>query len=80
MSAAGHLSIAPDWFSLTRVTGRTAVLTEPHMDELLRANLWQLRGCERDLLVDTGNGAGALRPYLARLARGGRRLLAGTAH
>ena len=67
-----QLPVAPDWFRLTWVTGRTAVLTEPHMDELLRANIWYLRGRERDLVVDTGNGVGRLAPVLARLARGGR--------
>ena len=67
------LPVAADWFSLTWVTARTAVISEPHMDDLLRAGLWYLRGRDRDLLVDTGNGVGALTPYLARLARGGRR-------
>lgn len=67
------LPVAPDWFSVTWVTDRTALLTEPHVDELLRANLWYLRGWERDLLMDTGNGAAGLAPVLARLARGGRR-------
>ena len=72
MSEAPHLPVAADWFSLTWVTARTAVMTEPHMDDLLRAGIWYLRGRDRDLLVDTGNGAGELRPYLARLARSGR--------
>ena len=73
MDALPQLPVAADWFRLTWVTARTAVVTEPHMDELLRAGLWYLRGRDRDLLVDTGNGVGALAPYLARLARGGRR-------
>ncbi len=72
MHAAPQLPVVADWFSLTWVTGRTALLTEPHVDELLRAGLWYLRGRERDLLVDTGNGVGALAPVLARLARVGR--------
>ena len=72
MDAPPQLPVAADWFSLTWVTGRTAVLTEPHVDELLRADLWYLRGRDRDLLVDTGNGVGALAAVLARLARGGR--------
>ena len=45
------------------VTARTAVLTEPHMHDLLQANLWYLRGRDCDLLVDAGNGvAPLLRP------------------
>lgn len=66
------LPVAADWFGLTWVSARTAVIVEPHMDDLLRAGIWYLRGRERDLVVDTGNGVGALMPYLARLARGGR--------
>jgi len=69
MQDTPQLPVAADWFSLTWVTGRTAVLTEPHVDELLRAGLWYLRGRDRDLLVDTGNGIAALAPVLARLAR-----------
>jgi glyoxylase-like metal-dependent hydrolase (beta-lactamase superfamily II) len=67
-----NLPVAADWFSLTWVTARTAVVTEPHVDDLLRAGIWYFRGRDRDLLVDTGNGVAALAPYLARLARGGR--------
>jgi glyoxylase-like metal-dependent hydrolase (beta-lactamase superfamily II) len=66
------LPVVADWFSLTWVTARTALISEPHMDDLLRAGIWFLRGRDRDLVVDTGNGVGALAPYLARLARGGR--------
>ena len=73
MCADPQLPVVADWFSVTWVTGRTAMLTEPHVDELLRANVWYLRGRERDLLVDTGNGAAALAPVLARFARGRRR-------
>ena len=67
------LPVVADWFSLTWVTARTALISEPHMDELLQANLWYLRGRDRDLLVDTGNGIDALAPYLARLVLGERR-------
>lgn len=73
MDAALPLPIAASWFSVTWVTGRTAMLVEPHVDGLLQANLFYLRGRERDLLVDTGNGIAPLAPLLARLARGGRR-------
>jgi len=62
-----------DWFSVNWVTGRTAVLTEPHVDGLLQANLWYLRGRERDLVVDAGNGIAPLQPVLERFARGRRR-------
>ena len=77
---AADLPVAERWFSVTWVTGRTAVLTEPHVDDLLQANLWYLRGRERDLLVDTGNGAAPLEPVVARLARGTREVVCLVTH
>lgn len=73
MNEMTPLPVAASWFSLTWVTGRTAVITEPHVDDLLQANIWYLRGRERDLLVDTGYGVSPLRPVLDRLTRGGAR-------
>ena len=73
MGTTDQLPVVADWFSLTWVTARTAFLTEPHVDELLQANIWYLRGRDRDLLVDTGNGIAPLTPVLARFARGRRR-------
>ncbi len=67
MDALPHLTVATHWFSTTWVTGRTALLTEPHIHGLIQANLWYLRGHERDLLVDTGNGCASVRPVLERL-------------
>ncbi len=37
---ARALPVAADWFSLTWVTARTALISEPHMDDLLRAGIW----------------------------------------
>ena len=73
VTASASLPIVPEWFSVTWVTGATAYLTEPHVDGLLRANIWYLRGRERDLIVDTGNGIAPLAPVVERLARGSRR-------
>jgi glyoxylase-like metal-dependent hydrolase (beta-lactamase superfamily II) len=64
-----ELPVAAPWFSVTWVTGRTALITEPHVDPFLQGNVWYLRGRERDLLVDTGNGVAPLRPVLARFSR-----------
>ena len=67
------LPVTPDWFRVTWVTARVAMLTEPHVNGMIRANLWFVRGRERDLVVDTGNGIAPLRPVLARLAHGRRK-------
>ncbi len=61
-----HLPISQDWFHVVWSTPTIARLTEPHVDEWLRANLWFVRGRERDLLVDTGNGIAPLRPVIER--------------
>ena len=66
------LPVTPDWFRVTWVTGSIAMLTEPGVDGLIRANIWYLRGRERDLVVDAGNGVAPLRPVLDGLARGRR--------
>jgi len=72
MSKDLRLPVVPDWFTVMWVTARTAVLTEPHMHDLLQANLWYLRGRDCDLLVDAGNGVAPLPPVLARFVPGGR--------
>jgi glyoxylase-like metal-dependent hydrolase (beta-lactamase superfamily II) len=69
MDASRRLPVAASWFSVTWVTSRTAVMVEPHVDGFLQGNIWFLRGRERDLLVDTGNGIAPLRPVLARFTR-----------
>lgn len=81
MSSPPELPVVADWFSVTWFTGSIAMLTEPHVDGLLRANLWYVRGRERDLLVDTGNGVAPVRPVLDRFARGrGRDVVAVATH
>ena len=36
------------------------LLWEPHVDPLIRCNIWHVRGRDRDLLVDTGLGIASL--------------------
>lgn len=73
MSETRRLPVAPEWFKVTWVTASIAMLTEPHVDGLIRANLWFVRGRERDLLLDTGNGIASLRPVLEQLLYGRRK-------
>jgi glyoxylase-like metal-dependent hydrolase (beta-lactamase superfamily II) len=61
------LLVASPWFSVERFPLGVTLLTEPHVHELLRANIWLVEGRERDLLVDTGNGVGDLVGALAPL-------------
>jgi len=61
------LPVAAQWFSTRRLPGGVTLLTEPHVHELLRANIWLVEGRERDLVVDAGNGVGDLAAALAPL-------------
>ena len=67
------LPIATDWFAVTWVTASVALLNEPHVDAFLQGNIWYVRGRERDLLIDAGNGIAPLRPVLERFSHGKRR-------
>ena len=69
------LPIADRWFERRTVSPDLTLLTEPHVDPLLRCNIWHVRGRDRDLVIDTGLGitqsarcrAGSVR----KTARGG---------
>ncbi|HZD79408.1 MAG TPA: MBL fold metallo-hydrolase [Actinomycetota bacterium] len=65
-----ELSVVERWFAAREVRDGLTLLWEPHVDPYLISNIWHLRGSERDLLVDTGNGLGRLRPVIEAAARG----------
>jgi len=64
MTTPEFLPVAARWFDVTAVDERTTLIREPHVHGLLRANLWHLRGRDRDLLIDCGTGVTALAPLL----------------
>lgn len=49
-----------EWFQRTSLGDGITLLIEPHVHELLRCNIWHIRGRDRDLLVDTGVGVACL--------------------
>ena len=51
-----NVAIADRWFERRRVDDDVILLWEPHVDRLIRCNIWHVRGRDRDLLVDTGLG------------------------
>jgi glyoxylase-like metal-dependent hydrolase (beta-lactamase superfamily II) len=55
------------WFRTRAVDSSIDQIDEPHVHELLRANIWHVRGRDRDLIVDTGLGVASLRAQLPRL-------------
>ena len=54
------LPVAEDWFSRKAVSDDITLLWEPHVHQLLRCNIWHIRGRDRDILVDTGMGLSRL--------------------
>jgi glyoxylase-like metal-dependent hydrolase (beta-lactamase superfamily II) len=64
------LAVAERWFRETDAGGGVTLLVEAHVDVLLESNVWHVCGRDRDLLVDTANGIGALRPAVEALTSG----------
>jgi len=59
--------VAERWFEHETVDEGVVRITEPHVDPFLRANMYLVRGRDRDLLVDSGLGLAPLRTQLADL-------------
>jgi glyoxylase-like metal-dependent hydrolase (beta-lactamase superfamily II) len=59
--------VADRWFEHETVDDGVLRIREPHVDPFLQANLFLVRGRDRDVLVDTGLGIGSLRGELAEL-------------
>jgi glyoxylase-like metal-dependent hydrolase (beta-lactamase superfamily II) len=62
-----ELPVAARWFRSERVAEGITLLVEDHLDPFFESNVWHLRGRDRDLVVDAGNGIGDLRAELAPL-------------
>jgi glyoxylase-like metal-dependent hydrolase (beta-lactamase superfamily II) len=58
------LAVAADWYVRRDMGGGVTMLTEPHANAYIRANIWHIRGAGMDLVIDTGMG---LRPLLPEL-------------
>jgi glyoxylase-like metal-dependent hydrolase (beta-lactamase superfamily II) len=56
--------VAERWFDHETLDDGVVRITEPHVDPFLRANIYLVRGNERDLLVDAGLGLASLRQQL----------------
>jgi glyoxylase-like metal-dependent hydrolase (beta-lactamase superfamily II) len=49
------------WYRQIEMGSNLVRISEPHVNPLVSANLWWLRGHDRDLVVDAGLGVVALR-------------------
>ncbi len=54
------MHVVESWFQRTQVDASITLIVEPHVAPLLRANIWHVRGAERDLIVDAGLGIASL--------------------
>lgn len=62
-----NLPEVEDWFAAESVGPGISRLWEPHVDPLIRGNVYLIRGQRRDLVVDSGTGIAAMRPYLPEM-------------
>ncbi|MEV4621454.1 MBL fold metallo-hydrolase [Asanoa sp. NPDC049573] len=56
-----------DWFGQAPIGDNLVRISEPRVHPLLSANLWWLRGTDRDIVVDAGLGVVALREEIPAL-------------
>lgn len=66
-SLTNEYPIAPAWFKTERLGPNLHCITEPHVHELERANMFLVEGSERDMIIDTGMGVVPLKPCLDQL-------------
>ena len=62
-----RVRVAERWFQDETIEDGIVRITEPRVDPFLRANLFLVRGRDKDLLVDSGLGLASLRGELAHL-------------
>ena len=79
MTVSETLPVAERWWRATDSGDGVTLLVEAHITPMLESNVWHVRGSDADLMVDTANGIGALRPAIDELA-GGRPVIAVATH
>ena len=55
------MQVADIWYERRAVGEGITFLTEPHVHDVIRCNIWHVHGRDRDLLIDTGLGLVSLR-------------------
>ena len=61
------MKLADRWFERKTISDEITLIREPHVDELLRCNIWHIKGRDNDLLVDTGMGICCLKDEIEDL-------------
>lgn len=62
--------VTSEWHMVAQLDDGVTRITERHIDRMLESNAWHVRGRDADLVVDTMNGIGAMRPAVDPLAEG----------
>jgi glyoxylase-like metal-dependent hydrolase (beta-lactamase superfamily II) len=79
-SADDHgLPVAERWWRNLDAGDGVSLLVEAHITPMLESNVWHVRGRDADLVIDTANGIGPLKPAIDDLA-GDRPLIAVATH
>jgi glyoxylase-like metal-dependent hydrolase (beta-lactamase superfamily II) len=73
------LPVGHPWFRAEDAGDAVTRLIEPFVDPFLESNVWHVRGRDRDLVVDAGNGVGPLAPAIDAL-RDARQVVAVVTH
>lgn len=60
--------VADRWFETRGLDDGVTLIIEPHVHPVWQANIFHVRGRDRDLLVDAGLGVGLLRPAVEALS------------
>lgn len=70
MRSDASLPVAERWWRSHDAGDGVTLLVEAHITPMLESNVWHVRGRDADLVVDTANGVGRLRPAVNEIAGG----------
>ncbi|MEU0412986.1 MBL fold metallo-hydrolase [Streptomyces griseorubiginosus] len=62
-----ELPVVEAWFTARAVDESITLIVEPYVHPFLQANIWHIRGRDRNLLIDCGLGVASLRTALPNL-------------
>jgi glyoxylase-like metal-dependent hydrolase (beta-lactamase superfamily II) len=60
MTSTSSFPLADRWFDSRKIDDDITMFIEPHVIELMRCNIWHVRGSKKDLIVDSGMGVASL--------------------
>lgn len=55
---------AKDWYTVTKHSNDIRLISEMHITEFYRCNVWHIRGKQSDALIDSGMGVVSLRTHV----------------